>query len=1415
MQGIKRGKSKSWMAVILVFAMILGLSFGGNVIAASSPVVDQAQELSSGNVYVNADLQRYQTFTPAISGNLSKIDLKIFDSFGSIGYTQVKLYKESDLSTPIATVQHTWYGPGWVSFDFSGDSPYLIRETMYRMVVSTENGGTAGFGWYSISGNVYPRGYSPAQGYDFAFRTYMIPDYSLSLRESEVSSAHSSLVANGTSQTTVSVQLKDAQGNALTSGGEAVGISSTLGTVGPVTDHNNGTYTATLTAPTTVGTATISASVGGNAIGGTSSVQFVPGAPSGATSTIAVANGSLVANGTSQTTITVKLKDAQGNALTSGGASVVISSTLGTASAVTDNNNGTYTATLTAPTTVGTATISASVGGNAIGGTSSVQFVPGAPSGATSTIAVANGSLTANGTSQTTITVKLKDAHGNALTSGGAAVVVSSTLGTVSAVTDNNNGTYTATLTAPTTVGTATISASVGGNPIASTSSVQFVAGASSAANSTIEVGNAILTADGTSQTLITVKLKDTQGNALTSGGATVVVKSTLGTVSAVTDNNNGTYTAMLTAPTTVGTATISASVGGNPIASTSSVQFVAGASSAANSTIEVGNAILTADGTSQTLITVKLKDAQGNALTSGGAAVVVKSTLGTVSAVTDNNNGTYTAILTAPTMVGTATISVLVDAVAVTQSKTVQFVVGPISSSQSTITASDLSVRADGLNQSTIYVVLRDDFNHPISGKRILLQAGSGSSIITVINDVTDSNGQAEFSVSNTAAEDVVYTATEEAGGQSVGQPLTIGFKYDQPPKITLIADPIAPTFGDVNVAVTASVYGDYNSISSIKWAAGAQTESYFDTQGIEIADQRFIVQENGIYSVYAIDAAGNANVSLIDIQNIMPLSSNADLSNWVLAGQGGTLAFDFDPLKTIYTVDASYSVSGLKMLLSVADNYSTILVNGIQVTAITLTNEYPLIVGKNSFEITVQAQDGTIKKYSLDVNRKAASSISPDIDSPSSGSGSSSYSSSNTSSTPLPDNNVVITVNGKKLSGLALLRTEMNGVKSIDARLDMVAIKKIFGSSSTTEGWNLSISLKDKVDKITLSLPVDVVRLLAEKEAAVNLITPHGQYRLPLSEVVKTDSELASDGEVQIAIQLAAGEELQGLQDAATKGGFRLISNPIDFNVNILDLNKTKEISSFNSYVERVIYLPKDVGATSTVIVWDRQRGVRPVPTEFILVDGHQAAVIHSLTNSVYAVVSKTSQLTDIQGHWAATEISEMNSRMIVQGVDGHRFDPDAVITRAELAALLARALGLPQAKAQAGFRDVSESSWYSGAVAAVQAYGIMDGFEDGTFDPNRKVSRQEAIVTIVRALQLTGTDMALNSVGAQADSTVYVDSYQIGGWASDSLRWALDKGLLKGYGNELRPKQLLTRAETTVLLHRMLLLAGFINE
>ena len=636
MKGFKR-----WTAMLLIFAAAAGVCPAGVVNAAGEAVLDQRQELKLGNTWVNADYPRYQTFTPEITGSLSRLELNIFDFYGSPGKLQAIIYKESDQSTPLAIAQKELFDTGWVSLDFTGTEPYLIKDTMYRMVISTENGQPSGFGWYSYSGDPYPRGYSAAFGYDFSFRTFMIPDYSLSMSESRLSSAMSSIAADGASQTTVTVKLMDAQGSPITTGGETVAIHTTAGAITPVTDNQNGTYTATLTASTTAGAATISASIGGSALTSTTTVQFVPGAPSAADSTIEAADAALTADGTSQTAITVKLVDAHGNALTSGGAAVAITTTNGTVGAVTDNHNGTYQAILTAPATVGTATVSASVGGSALPGTVNVQFVPGAVSMASSTIEAADAVLTADGTSQTAITVKLKDAHGNALPSGGAAVAITTTAGTVSAVTDNHNGTYTATLTAPVTAGTATVSASVGGSALTRTASVQLVPGAVSTASSTIEAADAVLTADGTSQTAITVKLKDAHGNALPSGGAAVAVATTNGTVSAVTDNHNGEYTAILTASTTVGTAVISAIVDGAEWDGTAEVNLVPGEVSVTDSTITASNPIVRADGSAQTEIAVLLKDDYGHPLAdkrvllqaSGGQSVIHE-----VKALTDSD---------------------------------------------------------------------------------------------------------------------------------------------------------------------------------------------------------------------------------------------------------------------------------------------------------------------------------------------------------------------------------------------------------------------------------------------------------------------------------------------------------------------------------------------------------------------------------------------------------------------------------------------------------------------------------------------------------------------------------------------------------------------------------------------------------
>jgi hypothetical protein len=475
---------------------------------------------------------------------------------------------------------------------------------------------------------------------------------------STITAAPTSITANGSSTSLITVQLKDAFGNNLTTGGATVTLATTGGTLSNVTDNGNGTYTATLTSPTVTGTATITGKLGGVDLVDTETVTLAPGPASAATSTITAAPTTITADGTSTSVLTVQLKDAFGNNLTAGGATVTLATTAGTLGNVTDNGNGTYTATLTSAAAPGTATITGKLGGDDIVDTETVTFKVGVASAATSTITAAPTSITADGTSTSTITVQLKDALGNNLTTGGATVTLATTAGTLSNVTDNGNGTYTATLTSATVTGTATITGKLDGDDIVDTETVTLAPGAASPATSTITAAPTTITADGTSTSVLTVQLKDAFGNNLTTGGATVTLATTLGTLSEVTDNGDGTYTATLTSPTTTGTATITGKLGEADLVDTEQVTFAPGAASLDTSTITANPTSIPVGGTSTSIITVQLKDAFGNNLTTGGATVTLSTTAGTLSNVTDNGDGTYTATLTSPTVPGTATVS-------------------------------------------------------------------------------------------------------------------------------------------------------------------------------------------------------------------------------------------------------------------------------------------------------------------------------------------------------------------------------------------------------------------------------------------------------------------------------------------------------------------------------------------------------------------------------------------------------------------------------------------------------------------------------------------------------------------------------------------------------------------------------------
>jgi adhesin/invasin len=735
---------------------------------------------------------------------------------------------------------------------------------------------------------------------------------------STIAAAPASLVADGSATSTITVQAKDANGNLLASGGAFVVLSADAGSLSLVTDHGDGTYTATLTAPTATGTAHVTGTIDGAAIGNPASVALVPGPANAAHTVIFASPSSIGADGATTSTITVRAEDAHGNDVTTGGATVVLATDRGTIGSVADNGDGTYTATLTSSTTTGTAHVTGTLNRTAIGNPATVQFVPSAGNPTHSVISATPASIVADGSSTSTITVQAKDLNDNDLGSGGATIVLATDRGTLSSVGDNGDGTYTATLTSSTTAGTAHVTGTLDGGTIGHPTTVSFVPGAASAAHSVVSAAPGSITADGSSTATVTVRARDVNDNDLTSGGAAVVLSTDKGALSSVTDHGDGTYTATLTSSTATGTAHLGGTLGGAPIGTSAAVAFVAGAASGSHSSVSASPTTLTADGTGTSAITVRLADANGNDLGSGGAAVTLATDKGTLSSVTDNGDGTYSATLTAPTTAGVAHVTGTVNGQALATTASVALVPGAVSASHSTVVAASATASTDTGNTVAVTVTVTDAHANPIQGAHVVLTQGATSASISpnpVAGADTDSSGKAVFTVSDALAEPVVFSAT--ASGTLVDQTAAVQFEagaaaqlvYGRQPGGTTAGATIAPSVVlrvlDAHGNLTASGTGVTVGIKSGTGATGATlagTATRSAVNGVATFDDLAIAKAGTGYVL----TAGASGVTAADSTSFDVATGAASAAHTTIAASPTSINADGTSGTSTVTVQA-----------------------------------------------------------------------------------------------------------------------------------------------------------------------------------------------------------------------------------------------------------------------------------------------------------------------------------------------------------------------------------------------------------------------------------------------------------------------------------------------------------------------------
>jgi autotransporter-associated beta strand protein len=167
-----------------------------------------------------------------------------------------------------------------------------------------------------------------------------------------------------------------------------------------------------------------------------------------------------------------------------------------------------------------------------------------------------------------------------------------------------------------------------------------------------------------------------------------------------------------------------------------------------------------------------------------------------------------------------------------------------------------------------------------------------------------------------------------------------------------------------------------------------------------------------------------------------------------------------------------------------------------------------------------------------------------------------------------------------------------------------------------------------------------------------------------------------------------------------------------------------------------------------------------------------------------------------------WAAGAIDALASKGIIQGTSDKTFSPDKKITRADVVVLLVRALNL-KADFTSNFSDVNKGDYYYEYLGIAKQLGLVNGMEDNAFNPKEDITREDLMLLCSRALKLAGKDVQ----GSAADLSKFADSAQIAPYAAEGVASLVKQGIVEGNGNGINPLGTATRAETAVIIYRML--------
>ncbi|MGP1567116.1 MAG: S-layer homology domain-containing protein [Peptoanaerobacter stomatis] len=167
-----------------------------------------------------------------------------------------------------------------------------------------------------------------------------------------------------------------------------------------------------------------------------------------------------------------------------------------------------------------------------------------------------------------------------------------------------------------------------------------------------------------------------------------------------------------------------------------------------------------------------------------------------------------------------------------------------------------------------------------------------------------------------------------------------------------------------------------------------------------------------------------------------------------------------------------------------------------------------------------------------------------------------------------------------------------------------------------------------------------------------------------------------------------------------------------------------------------------------------------------------------------------------SDIDNHYAKQTILNWVDKGLIKGYDDGTFKPNKNITRAEFVHIISDYLNLTE-KSEVSFKDVPNDAWYFDDLSKVVNKKLINGYEDNTFRANKNITRQEACVIVAK----------MSDNLTKVKDVHFTDENSFPSWAKENIIKLAQAGIISGYSDTtFKAKNNITRAEIVIVLDKI---------